>query len=50
MPQKLISSIAMNSSLNMSGEITTYKSLVEFQDLQPLHCQKDALTDFFGKS
>lgn len=33
-----------------SIEITTYKSLVEFQDLQPLHCQKDALTDFFGNT
>jgi hypothetical protein len=22
--------------------------LIEFQDFQPLHCSKDALTDFFG--
>ncbi len=35
----------MNSS---SLEISTFGPLVEFQDLQPLHCNKDALTDFFG--
>lgn len=38
----------MNFSLSMDISTTTHKPLVEFQELQPLHCQKDALTDFFG--
>lgn len=40
----------MNSSLSSSiaAEISTFGPLVEFQELQPLHCNKDALTDFFG--
>jgi hypothetical protein len=36
----------MNSSFILST--TEGANLVDFQELQPLHCQKDALTDFFG--
>ena len=35
----------MNSSLLATTNVTHF---IEFQDLQPLHCSKDALTDFFG--
>lgn len=36
----------MNSSLVESS--TGIQHFIEFQELQPLHCSKDALTDFFG--
>lgn len=35
----------MNSTLFGS---TDGPHFIEFQELQPLHCSKDALTDFFG--
>lgn len=39
----------MSSSLSSSiAEVSTFGPLMEFQELQPLHCSKDALTDFFG--
>ena len=44
----------MTSSLNSilletaSEGISSEQPLLEFQELQPLHCSKDALTDFFG--
>lgn len=36
----------MSSSLFI--ENSTVSHFIEFQELQPLHCSKDALTDFFG--
>lgn len=41
----------MNSSSSsiLSTMLSTEEAnFVDFQELQPLHCQKDALTDFFG--
>lgn len=36
----------MSSSFFIEG--STESHFIEFQELQPLHCSKDALTDFFG--
>ncbi|KAG5683661.1 hypothetical protein PVAND_012928 [Polypedilum vanderplanki] len=38
----------MNSSIMEVSVSTEGAPLIEFQELQPLHCSKDALTDFFG--
>jgi len=38
----------MTSSLNDVLLETTSEGMLDMQELQPLHCSKDALTDFFG--
>lgn len=36
------------SSSFIANSTDGIQRFIEFQELQPLHCSKDALTDFFG--